>query len=174
MNANIVFFMVIFKYSLSHFKRDKSIFKKLWLRYRYRNWTLECQLFLSYVCIKAIDQVDSEDRLPPSTHHICFVTSKKFQCSYSPGQWFRKEKSFWRLKFKIKNTLIKHDISVPLIFRSNFCHRTAWLVHSVITDDSTLPTSQIPKAYCFNSVQYLDLSLGSQNKAHKILTRDEE
>ena len=47
-------------------------------------------------------------------------------------------------------------------------------MHSVITDDSTLPTSQIPKAYCFNSVQYLDLSLGSQNKVRKILTRDEE
>ena len=73
-----------------------------------------------------------------------------------------------------EHTLIKHDISVPLIFRSNFCHRTAWLVHSVITDDSTLPTSQIPKAYCFKSVQYLDLSLGSQNKVRKILTCDEE
>ena len=78
------------------------------------------------------------------------------------------------MKFQIKNTLIKHDISVPLIFRSNFCHRTAWLVHSVITDDSTLPTSQIPKAYCFESVQYLNLSLGSQNKVCNTLTRDKK
>ena len=86
----------------------------------------------------------------------------------------KRKKSFCRIKFQIKNILIKHDISVPLIFRSNFCHRTAWLVHSVITDDSTLPTSQIPKAYCFESVQYLNLSLGSQNRISKTLTSDEK